>query len=276
MFLIQQVLATAIAAIAPMFASVLPSAPAPAPVATATSTQARSAQADPTVAALFHASSQTSDHTCTASVVSSTAADLLITAAHCVTGTGNGIGTTVAPGYNAGATPYGVWSVTGVFVDSAWKTSQPDSDDFAILRVAPKVVGGTTRELQDVTGANTLADTPSDTPGPTTLVTVQGFNTGIDDHAISCTNRLQFTAGEPTFGCGGYVGGSSGSPWIVVGSDGLPRVTGVIGGLNQGGCTSQTSYSPFFGAAVHNLLARAEQPAARGDITPGAGPRSGC
>ncbi|MDQ2850299.1 MAG: trypsin-like serine protease [Actinomycetota bacterium] len=272
MFLTLQVLATAIAAIAPMFAF----APAPAPVATATSTQARSSQADPTVAALFDGSSQTSDHTCTASVVSSTAGDLLITAAHCVTGTGNGTGTTVAPGYNAGATPYGVWSVTGVFVDSAWKTSQPDSDDFAILRVAPKVVNGTTRELQDVTGANTLADTPSHTLGPTTLVTVQGFNTGINDHAISCTNRLQFTGGEPTFGCGGYVDGSSGSPWIVVGSDGLPRVTGVIGGLNQGGCTSQTSYSPSFGAAVHNLLARAEQPDARGDITPGAGPGPGC
>lgn len=268
MFLIQPVLATVIAAIAPMFPSVLPSPP----IATATSTQARSAQADPTVAALFHASSETLDHTCTASVISSTAGDLLITAAHCVTGTGNGTGITVAPGYDAGATPYGVWSVTGVFVDSAWQTSQPDSEDFAILRVAPKVVDGTTRELQDVTGANTLADTP----GPTTLVTVQGFNTGVDDHAISCTNRLQFTAGEPTLRCEGYVDGSSGSPWIVVGSDGLPRVTGVIGGLNQGGCTSQISYSPVFGAAVRNLVARAEQPGARGDITPSAGPKPGC
>lgn len=239
---------------------------------TAHSPQATSARANPTVAALFGVSSETSGHTCTASVVSSTTGDLLITAAHCVSGTGNGSGITVAPGYDAGSTPYGMWSVSAVFVDPAWQMTQSDADDVAILRVAPTVVNGSTRELQDVTTANTLGDTPD----PSTAVTVQGFNAGTGDHAISCTTALDLTRGTPTFGCAGYVDGSSGSPWLVTGADGVTQVTGVIGGLNQGGCTSQTSYSPIFGTTVRNLLARAEHAGTNGDTTPPAGAASGC
>lgn len=239
---------------------------------TALSPRSATVRANPTVAALFGASSVTSGHTCTASVVSSTTRDLLITAAHCVSGTGSGTGITVAPGYDAGSTPYGMWAVTAIFMDPAWKSVQSDSDDIAILRVAPAVLDGTTQELQDVTDANILGDTPE----PATPVTVQGFNTGADDQAISCTTGLGFTRGNPTFGCGGYVGGSSGSPWLVTGSDGVTRVTGVIGGLNQGGCTSQTSYSPIFGTNVSNLLTRAEEAGDKGDTTPPAGTPSGC
>lgn len=70
-----------------------------------------------------------------------------------------------------------------------------------------------------------------------------------------------------------YVGGSSESPWLVTGSDGVTRVTGFIGGLNQGGCTSQPSYSPIFGTTVSNLLTRAEETGNKGGTTPPQGPR---
>ncbi|XAS75288.1 trypsin-like serine protease [Dermatophilaceae bacterium Sec6.4] len=266
---LSQAVAVALTAIAPMFPL-----PASLPISPqAHSLQAVSVSANPTVAALFGASSETSGHTCTASVVSSTTRNLLITAAHCVSGTGKGTGITVAPGYDAGSTPYGVWSVTDVFMDAAWKASQSDPDDVAILQVAPRVVNGATRELQDVTGANNLGDTPASA----TTVTVQGFNTGTGDRAISCTTGLDFTRdNNPTFGCAGYVGGSSGSPWLVTSADGTTLVTGVIGGLNQGGCTSRTSYSPVFGTAVAHLLARAESADSFGDTTPAAGTPSGC
>lgn len=268
MLLIPQVVAVMLAGLATLF-------PLPAVLTPASSgklPQATSVQARATVAALFGASSETAGHTCTASVVSSTTGDLLVTAAHCLSGTGRGTGITVAPGYNAGSTPYGVWSVTDVFVNPAWTASQSDTDDIAIMRVAPKVENGTTDKLQDVTGANILGDTPD----PSTTVTVQGFNTGADDRAISCTAKLAIAGGTPTFGCDGYIGGSSGSPWLVTDATGRTVVTGVIGGLNQGGCSSQTSYSPIFGTTVRALLARAEQPGSTGDTTPASGAPSGC
>ncbi len=232
--------------------------------------QAVNVHAQPTVAAVFEGGSETSDHSCTASVVSSTSGDLLITAAHCVSGQGTDI--TVAPGYDAGSTPYGVWSVTAVFVDRAWEVEQSASDDVAILRVAPTVANGLTRTLQDVTSADPLGTTP----GRSTPVTVQGFNAGTDDQAISCMAGLNTTAGNPTFQCGNYRDGSSGSPWFATGSDGVTRVIGVIGGLDQGGCTNQTSYSPVFGAAVHNLLSRAEQAGDDGDTLPSPVPPAAC
>lgn len=266
--LIPQAIAVLLAGLATLFphAAVLtPPSPGGLP-------QATNVKANASLAALFGASSEITGHTCTASVVSSSTGDLLVTAAHCLSGTGRGTAIKVAPGYDGGSTPYGVWAVTDVFVNPAWKATQSDADDIAILRVAPKVVNGITEELQDLTGANVLGDTPD----PSTTVTVQGFNTGADDHAVSCTAKLAITGGTPTFGCDGYVGGSSGSPWLVTDAAGITRVTGVIGGLNQGGCSSQTSYSPIFGTTARALLVRAEQPGSTGDMTPASEAPSGC
>lgn len=262
----QLAIAVAIGAIAPA----LPAGALFAPPAQSDQPHAISVQAWPTVAAVFAGGDLAGNHTCTASVVASSTGDLLVTAAHCLSGDGRGM--TVAPGYDAGRTPYGVWSVTAVFVDSAWRTDTTEADDVAFLRVAPAMVGGRTRRLQDVTGANTLGDTPS----PSTSVTVQGFNAGRTDHAVSCTVGLDMTLTDPTFRCGGYVSGSSGSPWLVTGSDGRTRVTGVIGGPDEGGCTDATSYSAVFAASTAALLARAERSGDDGDIAPVAGPASDC
>src|SRR6516162_6297864 len=61
----------------------------------------------PAVGALFTTSAgKLGRHFCTASVVNSPAGDLVITAAHCVSGTSN---VAFVPGYDRGATPYGVW-----------------------------------------------------------------------------------------------------------------------------------------------------------------------
>lgn len=232
--------------------------------------QAAVVRAIPTVAALF-AAGLDQDHSCTASVVSSTTRDLLVTAAHCISGDGSKI--RIAPGYDLGNTPYGVWSVTSVFVDPAWQSTEAAADDVAILRVSPAVVNGASRTLQDVTGGNTLAATAS----PPTAVTVQGFNAGRDDPAISCTTAIRLTrGGNPTFGCDGYMGGTSGSPWLVTGANGKTQVTGVIGGLNQGGCRDRTSFSPVFDGDVKRLLVRAERSGNDGDVLPTAGPAPAC
>lgn len=261
----QQAIAFALAALAPG----LPVAVLFALSGTSDIPQATDVRAAPTVAAVF-TSGMSEDHTCTASVVASKTRDLLITAAHCISGDGSGV--SVAPGYDAGSTPYSVWPVTAVFVDPAWELGQDAAHDVAILRVAAGTEDDGSRALQDETGANLLGSTAT----PSTTVTVQGFNLGIDDHAISCTTGLGSAQSNPTFRCGGYVGGSSGSPWLVTGADRITRVTGVIGGLNEGGCTDETSFSPVFGTDVRSLLARAENSGTDGDTLPVAGPAAAC
>ena len=262
----QLAIAVAIAAITPA----LPIGALFAPPVQSDDPHSISVHASPRVAALFSGGDATKDHSCTASVVASSTRDLLVTAAHCLSGDGRNI--VVAPGYDSGRTPYGVWPVTAVFVDSAWRSNLAESDDVAFIRVAPTAIHGTKREIQDVTGANTLGDLPA----PSTTVTVEGFNSGSSDQAVSCTVGLDMTVDDPTFRCGGYVAGSSGSPWMVTGSDAVTQVIGVIGGPDEGGCTDATSYSPVFDTSTASLLARAERSGNDGDTLPVAGPAPDC
>jgi len=60
-------------------------------------------------------------HYCSGSVVHSASRDLVLTAAHCVFGTG--LATEFAPGFADGATPFGVWTVTRAYVDRRWLTA---------------------------------------------------------------------------------------------------------------------------------------------------------
>jgi V8-like Glu-specific endopeptidase len=190
-------------------------------------------------------------HDCTASVVASPQHNLVLTAAHCIAG--NGSGYQFAPGYINGRMPYGLWTVTAVYVNSAWRSAHDPQHDYAFLRIAPNVVSGRRVHVQDVTGANTLGAAPQ----PNTLVTVIGYTAGSHDAPLTCTVPTYVHAGYPAFDCDGYADGTSGSPWLV-GTPGAARIVGVIGGLNQGGCTPATSYSSAFGADVAADLQRAE------------------
>lgn len=221
-----------------------PGAPPGTPTATAF-------DGTPTVGPLFR-NGLTSRHGCTASVIASPHHDLLLAAAHCVSGTA--AGWEFAPGYDAGRTPYGVWTVTHAYVDPDWSRSQDPQHDYAVLQVAHQRHGGRTVGIEDVTGANALGQAPSD--GRT--ITDVAYNSGIDDQPITCTTTAYYTDGFPSFNCHGYVGGSSGSPWLATlpGSD-RSVVVGVIGGLHQGGCYEYTSYSSAFGPDVYALLFRA-------------------
>ena len=92
-------------------------------------------------------------HFCTASVVSSPAGNLLITAAHCLQGKSlSPAGSIVfAPGYHNGRFPHGLWVVTASYVDSAWATDQDPDDDVAFL-----IAGRPGTHIQRSTGAETL------------------------------------------------------------------------------------------------------------------------
>jgi hypothetical protein len=246
------------AAVAALFACTIPAAvPAqadpPAPPGTPT---ASTFAGTPTVGPLFR-DGLANDHECTASVVTSPSRDLILTAAHCVFGTA--AGWQFAPGYRLGATPYGVWTVTGAYVDPHWRSDQDPRYDYALLRVAPS--GG--KRIQDVTGGKTLATAPA----AGTSITDVAYNAGRNDDPIRCSTTAYRTDGYPAFNCHGYVGGSSGSPWLTRFGARTAVVHGVIGGLHQGGCYEYTSYSSPFTWAVYVLLARASAHAAA-DVAP--------
>ena len=79
---------------------------------------ARAFSGTPAVGALFTTSAgQLGSHFCTASVVGSPHGDLVVTAAHCVSGGVAGVA--FVPGYRSGAAPYGIWTVTKIYADKA-------------------------------------------------------------------------------------------------------------------------------------------------------------
>ena len=204
----------------------------------------------PTVGALFVPGGYPSLHTCTASVIRTKAGNVIMTAAHCISGTG--VGYKFAPGYRNGKTPYGVWDVTAAFGAPGWINHGNTRRDYAFLTVAKQTINGKSRTLQSVTGGNALGRTAE----AHDKVTIIGYALGSNDEALRCTTTVYIHDRFPAFNCGGFPGGTSGSPWLRKTDHGLV-VSGDIGGLHQGGCTPSTSYSPPLGKPAHRALARA-------------------
>lgn len=203
-----------------------------------------SAGTDPTVGPLFPTRTG-SVHTCTASVVDSPGRDLLLTAAHCVQGTGAGM--SFEPGAIDGRAPYGRWTVSAAYASPAWIVGHDPAADVAVLVVAPQLVGGRTVEVQERTGGRPLGSEP---PVGST-VTVTGYPFGSAGRPVTCRSRVAMTAGFPAFDCPGFVDGTSGGPWVA--STGRHAVVGLIGGRHQGGCRPAVSYSAPFTGTVRQV-----------------------
>ncbi|MFH8343731.1 trypsin-like serine peptidase [Streptomyces sp. NPDC018045] len=234
-----------------------------APAARATAAAGRTARhfdGVPSVGVLFSVDKDARAHHCTASVVRSPHRNLILTAGHC----DPGARAAFVPQYRSGAAtqPYGVWAVARGFTDPRRTGTGPGSDlDFAFATVEPDADG---RALESVTGGNIL----SRTPGYTTDVTVIGYPTVRNDpadRAIRCDVRTTRLTGQRQLRmeCGGFHGGTSGSPWLSRFDERTKTgfVVGNIGGLNGGGPSGpdshRTSYSPFYGSEVFRLYARA-------------------
>ncbi len=212
----------------------------------------------PAVGALFTTShGQLGTHFCTASVVSSPHGDLLVTAAHCVTGRQGVTGTqgTIAfvPGYTNGKGPYGIWYVSRVFTDQAWNTSASQDDDVAFLQVRQN---STSTPIEDITGAEDLGiDLP-----PVELAQVIGYPNGAGEPMICQNWTKAFTPAQLEFDCGGYPDGTSGGPFLVKvdQATGQGTVMGVIGGYEQGGDDPAVSYAARLGRNISALYEKAE------------------
>jgi len=205
------------------------------------------------VGALFTSASGSralGSHFCTAAVVDSPAGNVVMTAAHCVSGQAPGQFVFV-PGYRNGRAPFGVWTVTRVIVDKDWSSSASPADDAAFLVVSRP---GTT-SVQALTGGERLETGQP----PDQLVRVIGYPDGVNA-PIVCVNRAKlFSGSQLEFDCEGYTDGTSGSPLLadVNPASGLGTVIGVIGGYELGGDTASVSYAARLGANVAALYAAA-------------------
>lgn len=184
-------------------------------------------------------------HSCTASVVSSTSGEVLLTAAHCLSGTG--AGAVFAPGFHDGVAPFGTWVVKAAFVSPDWVADQDPLKDYAFLRVVPSATNASSSPVEAVVGANRLAVAPA----PSRRVVVTGYGAGTGGRPVSCRTSVSLTGEYPTFDCPGFVAGTSGGPWVSAEDPASREVVGVIGGLHNGGCYEDTSYSaPFDGQTI--------------------------
>ena len=231
--------------------------PAPHPSSAPTSgTPAGSPPVDPplppiaTVGPLF-SGAISHGHFCTASVLDAPGQNLIITAAHCLAGSGAGL--LFAPGYHDGVAPYGVWTVQRAFADPAWLSGQDEGHDYAILQLAAQQWAGRTVGIEAVTGGNTLGPAPADGQA----VTVIAYNAG-EEEPVHCAVVVRHQGSYPAFDCDGFFGGTSGGPWLATSTGSASLVvTAVIGGPNYGGCDETTSYSSVFDTSVFTLFSQA-------------------
>jgi V8-like Glu-specific endopeptidase len=203
----------------------------------------------PAVGAVF-ARGTRAPHGCTGAVLRSTRGNLVLTAAHCLAGSGTGV--QFVPGYHNGVAPFGVWNVAAVYVDPRWATAQDPRFDYAIMALNPAGGRRATR-LNALVGGYSLGAAPQSRH----VVEAPAYAEGIKDIPFTCTAPVYYSGGFPAFNCHGYVSGTSGTPWLTRERNGTRVIRGVIGGPHQGGCFEYTSYSSRFTAAVPELLLRA-------------------
>lgn len=183
-------------------------------------------------------------HVCTGSVLHSKAGNLVLTAAHCLAGAAQ---ITFAPGLSGDGPPPDLWTADNVYLDPRWVSSKDPHADYAIARVINDHAGS----VESQAG---LALTLGTTPSPGSHVSVVGYPSGVGGSPIGCQGSTALTdGGFPSLVCQGLVGGTSGAPWVSG-----TAVTGLIGGLERGGCAENVSYSAPFDDHIAQLLARAE------------------
>lgn len=192
-------------------------------------------------------------HVCTGAVVHSSSGSLVLTAAHCLAGASK---IAFVPGFTGNAQPTDVWMADAVYLDPRWIAAKDPHADYAIARVS-SLAGGS---VESRTG---LALKLGTAPLTGSYVTVMGYPSGVGGAPIGCLAiTLTTDSGYPFVKCEGLVGGTSGAPWVSG-----TTVTGLIGGLEGGGCAENVSYSAPFDEHVKELLERANA-GGPGDIVP--------
>ncbi|GAA4626020.1 hypothetical protein GCM10023196_032530 [Actinoallomurus vinaceus] len=219
----------------------------------------------PSVGVLFFTSRRARDHFCTASVVSSARHNLLLTAAHCLYAYDDDrrrahyrSHLAFVPGYERTRAPHGVWTAKRLYVPEGWVRRGDVDLDFGFATLRRDRAG---HDIADVTGSNRLAPNVR-LPAAVRVIGYPTVRYSAADRPVYCDTvaRRRFRW-QNTFACGGFYGGTSGSPWLwrYDADRRQGRVIGIVGGYHAGGRHHDRSYSALFDDEVAALRARAEK-----------------
>jgi hypothetical protein len=220
------------------------------------------------------------DQSCTASVINNTKPPrggtmLMITAAHCVTGTFARVpyadkDFVFAPAWVRGKAPYGRWSVSTVLVSAKWlECPVPVADchtdaiyDYAIMILRPSHG----RHIGAVTGGDGIAWNQGK---KLRSIRIVGYTDGHSEPQYAITNTATITKHGQSFRQGNASGqgdGTSGGPWFTSAvTDGVGLLAGDTGGFQQGGPASgNPTYSDVWNNDFYALVAAAAKLAVPG------------
>ena len=190
-------------------------------------------------------------YSCSGTAINTPSRSIVLTAGHCVVLEGTAA-TRIAfvPAYEHGDRPFGIFTVTAVYVMPQWRHGENPDFDVAALKVAPNHLG----DLTDVVGARGFASSRSRSAD----FDIYGYPAAAlrGEEMRSCrahglgSDPLTFTfLGPPTIpGACDMAAGSSGGGWLVEGA--------YVDGVTSYGYANRPDllYSPYFGPSIGAFL----------------------
>ncbi|WP_246102516.1 trypsin-like serine peptidase [Streptomyces piniterrae] len=206
----------------------------------------------PQVGTFFWTDENNTGRFCSGTVVRSPHHDLVITAAHCLRGADPKRHLSFVPQYHDGLKPHGVFPIDRVYIDQRYYdlgTNAGARWDYAVVRLSVREDG---TEVEDVTGGYDLLVNSGYDHRRVRLIGYPGNDDATHPKPLDCTSSThRYTSTEPAvpgdfleIACAGYIGGTSGGPFLVPRLGGFALI-GVIGGYHTGGDFPDLSYSSY-------------------------------
>ncbi len=220
----------------------------------------------PQVGTFFWTDGKNTGRFCGGTVVRSPGHDLVISAAHCLRSPDPKRHLSFVPQYHDGLKPHGVFPVESIYIDQRYYDLGTDGGarwDYTVVRLGPREDG---TEVQSAVGGFDFAIRSGYTHGDVRLIGYPGSSDAKYPKPLDCSSSThRYTSTDPKapgdfleIACAGYVGGTSGGPFLVPDLTGYLLI-GVIGGYHTGGDTPDISYSSYFTDDLLDLYLQAAE-----------------
>ncbi|MFF4695347.1 trypsin-like serine peptidase [Streptomyces chattanoogensis] len=207
----------------------------------------------PQVGTFFWTDGTNTGRFCGGTVVRSPHRNLVVTAAHCLRSPDPKRYLSFVPQYHDGLRPYGIFPVDRIYIDQRYYDLGTDAGarwDYAVVRLGAREDGA---EAEEVTGGYDLLPYPGYRHREVRLIGYPGRSDTTHPKPLDCTSSThRYTSTDPAapgdfleIACAGYIGGTSGGPFLVRDMTGYALI-GVIGGYHTGGDFPDVSYSSYF------------------------------
>ncbi|WP_327228438.1 trypsin-like serine protease [Streptomyces platensis] len=207
----------------------------------------------PQVGTFFWTDGSSTGRFCGGTVVRSPHRDLVVSAAHCLRSPDPKRHLSFVPQYHDGLKPHGIYPIERIYLDQRYYdlgTNAGARWDYAVVRLGAREDGA---EVEEVTGGFDLLPYPGYDHRTVRLIGYPGNKDTTHPKPLDCTSSThRYTSTDPAapghfleIACAGYIGGTSGGPFLVRDFTGYALI-GVIGGYHTGGDFPDVSYSSYF------------------------------